>query len=387
MASARTIKLWSVVHTWTSLICMVFMLMLCITGLPLIFHDEIEHLLEDEVAAPVMPAGTPHLSLDLVIAAAKQRYPSDIVLFAARTQDHPNVVTVGMSPVAIPPPGQFRRVQLDSRTAEIFGEEPAQSGVMDVILKIHKDMFAGLPGELFLGAMGLVFVLSVVSGIVVYGPFMRRIAFGTIRKERSARIKWLDTHNLLGIVTVTWVVVVGITGTINTLAVPLFDLWRAQVLPSLLAPYKGQPLVKAGSVQAAVDVVRAALPDTIVTNVTMPTPARFGTPRHFVVWTKGTTPFTARMFTPVLVDAESGALTVAPQMPWYLRLLQVSRPLHFGDYGGLPLKIIWAIFDVLAIVVLMSGLYIWWKRRKRDQVAMQLASSYPSPAKADVNAS
>jgi hypothetical protein len=175
-------------------------------------------------------------------------------------------------------------------------------------------------------------------------------------------------------------VVVGITGTINTLAVPLFDLWRAQVLPGLLAPYKGQPLVKAGSVQAAVDVVRAALPDTIVTNVTMPTPARFGTPRHFVVWTKGTTPFTARMFTPVLVDAQSGALTVAPDMPWYLRLLQVSRPLHFGDYGGLPLKIIWAIFDILTIIVLMSGLYLWWKRRRPGQTPVLRASSKSSLA-------
>ncbi len=33
--------------------------MLCVTGLPLIFHDEIDDLLEDEIAAPVMPAGTP----------------------------------------------------------------------------------------------------------------------------------------------------------------------------------------------------------------------------------------------------------------------------------------------------------------------------------------
>jgi uncharacterized iron-regulated membrane protein len=375
MASARTIRTWSAIHTWTSLICMLFMLMLCVTGLPLIFHEEIEHLLEDEVAVPAMPAGTPDLSLDRVIAAAQQHYPAEIVLFAALSRDHPNIITVGTSPVAIPPPGQFRRVLLDSRTASILGEEPAQSGVMDVILKIHKDMFAGLPGELFLGAMGIVFVLSVVSGIVVYGPFMRRIAFGTIRKDKSARVKWLDTHNLLGIVTVIWLIVVGITGTINTLAVPLFDLWRAQVLPGLLAPYKGQPLVKAGSVQSVVDVVRAALPDTIVTNITMPTPARFGTPRHFVVWTKGTTPFTARMFTPVLVDAQSGALTVAPDMPWYLRALQISRPLHFGDYGGLPLKILWALLDVMAIIVLISGLYLWWKRVRASPARLASANS------------
>jgi uncharacterized iron-regulated membrane protein len=51
-------------------------------------------------------------------------------------------------------------------------------------------------------------------------------------------------------------------------------------------------------------------------------------------------------------------------MPWYLRLLEVSRPLHFGDYGGMPLKIIWALLDLVTIFVLGSGLYLWFARRK-----------------------
>ena len=29
-------------------------------------------------------------------------------------------------------------------------------------------------------------------------------------------------------------------------------------------------------------------------------------------------------------------------MPWYVKALKLSQPLHFGDYGGMPLKIIWA---------------------------------------------
>jgi len=52
-------------------------------------------------------------------------------------------------------------------------------------------------------------------------------------------------------------------------------------------------------------------------------------------------------------------------MPWYLRALDVSRPLHFGDYGGLPLKMIWALLDLVAILVLGSGLYLWAARRRR----------------------
>jgi len=43
----------------------------------------------------------------------------------------------------------------------------------------------------------------------------------------------------------------------------------------------------------------------------------------------------------------------------------VSQPLHFGDYGGLPLKIIWALLDIVTIVVLGSGLYLWLDRRQR----------------------
>ena len=349
-------RLWVQVHTWTSLISMIFLLMLCLTGLPLIFHDEINHYLDDEISAPSMPPGTPVLPLDRLIASAKQQLPEQYVMFAMFKAAEPLVV-VAMSPTAIPVPGQFHRLTVDARTGAVLGEEAPRQDVMDVILRIHRDMFTGLPGELFLGLMGLVFAASIVSGIVVYWPFMRRLQFGTVR-DRSARLKWLDMHNLLGIVTVSWALAVGLTGTINTLAVPLFDLWRAQTMPALLAPYQGKPLAEAKSVEAAVDAVRTAFPDRQVTSVTMPTTTRFGSPQHVMVWTK------ARMFKPVLVDAQDSTKMVVPELAWYLTALQVSRPLHFGDYGGLPLKIIWAILDVITIIVLCSGLYLWVAKRR-----------------------
>ncbi|GLH79071.1 membrane protein [Bradyrhizobium sp. SSBR45G] len=376
-------RLWVQVHTWTSLISMVFLLMLCLTGLPLIFHQEIDHYLEDEISAPEMPSGTPLLPLDRLIASAQQRLPEQHVLFVA-PKEAESIAVVTMSPTAIPVPGQFHRLTVDARTGAVLGEEGPHQDVMDVILRIHRDMFTGLPGELFLGLMGLVFAASIISGVVIYWPFMKRLQFGTVR-NRSARLRWLDLHNLLGIVTVSWALAVGLTGTINTLAVPLFDLWRAQTMPALLAAYQGKPLAEAKSVGGAVDAVRAAFPDRLVAFVTMPTTARFGSPQHLIVWTKGGTPFTARMFQPVLVDANDSAKMVAPGVSWYLRALQVSRPLHFGDYGGLPLKIIWALLDVITIIVLSSGLYLWvakrWgsKRRLATSAAATVAPVTVSP--------
>jgi uncharacterized iron-regulated membrane protein len=150
----------------------------------------------------------------------------------------------------------------------------------------------------------------------------------------------------------------------NTLAIPLYDLWRAQTLPVLLKPYQGMPVATASAIDEAIARVRDKLPGTIVTSVTLPTSGRFGSPQHLVVWTKGNSPLTARLFTPVLVAMDGSLNVIAPQMPWYLRALQTSRPLHFGDYGGLPLKILWALLDLMAIVVLYSGIYLWFAKRK-----------------------
>src|SRR3546814_3569311 len=92
-------------------------------------------------------------------------------------------------------------------------------------------MLAGLPGKLFLGVMGVLFAIAIVSGVVFYRPFMAKLAFGTVRRERSRRVKWLDLHNLLGIVTVGWLIVVALTGVINTLAEPRSAAHQSELQP------------------------------------------------------------------------------------------------------------------------------------------------------------
>ena len=47
----------------------------------------------------------------------------------------------------------------------------------------------------------------------------------------------------------------------------------------------------------------------------------------------------------------------------------MSQPLHFGDYGGMPLKILWAVMTVATTVVLSTGLYLWVVRIRRRRAA------------------
>jgi uncharacterized iron-regulated membrane protein len=368
MAQLKSIKRWFWWHRWTSLICTLFLLLLCLTGLPLIFADEIDGWLNPTHYAE-MPANTPAANLDGMINQAKKRYPKQLLTSFFIDDDEPQVV-ISMAPTMAPADKLAHSLQFDSRTGKLLRDDPPfdqqPQTFIGLMLSLHIDLFMDLPGELFLGFMGLLFVISIISGVVLYGPFMKKLDFGTVRTERSKRLKWLDLHNLLGIATAVWLFVVGLTGVMNELSTPLFGIWQITDVKAMLDKYKGHKVPEQqylSSAQDAYETTKKAVPGMTVVSVVYPGNA-FGSPYHYLLWAKGNEPFTSRLFSPVLVDARNGKLEAVVKMPIYLRALEVSRPLHFGDYGGTPLKIIWAVFDIIAIVVLISGVYLWVVRRK-----------------------
>lgn len=376
----KTIKAWAWLHKWSSLVCTAFMLLLCITGLPLIFHHEIGHLLGTEVEAREMPADTPRLSLDKVLAIARAEHPDRVVQYASQPEDSPDLWFVTMTPTPAPT-DDFRSVAVDARTGEVYERPRVDQGFMWVMFKLHVDLFAGLPGMLFLGLMGFLLLVAIVSGAVLYSPFMRKLDFGTVRCERRARLKWLDLHNLLGIVTLVWLFVVGATGMVNTWADLMVKYWQHDQLSALLAPYQGQPtvpLAERGSVQVGLDKALAQLPGKELSFVAFPGTA-YSSPHHTTFFLRGNEPLSARLLQPVLVDARTLAVTSSPELPWYLTALLVSQPLHFGDYGGLPMQILWAVLDIASIIVLGSGLYLWLRKGQpanaRDHAAAVVVSS------------
>lgn len=365
---AHTVRIWSVVHTWTSLICTVFMLLLCLTGLPLIFHHEIDELLgySHEV---VPPAGAKKLPVDVIAAGALKNQPGKVLQYIAWERDEPDKVVAYTNAAPDAPPNDAVLTAFNAYTAEPMGL--VGGGPMLIVLRLHVDMFAGLPGKLFLGAMGLLLVVAVISGVVLYWPFTRRLEFGAIRRTSTRRVKWFDFHNLLGVTTVVWVLIVGGTGVINTWAELMLDRWKATELAAMAAPYAGKGAPRSlGSLDLLVANAAQAAPGMSVAFIAFPgTP--FSSSHHYAAFMRGDTALTSRLLRPILFDGETSRVTDTHDLPFYLKALFVSQPLHFGDYGGMPLKIIWAVLDVLAIVVLGSGLYLWIARLRRT----------PSPAR------
>src|SRR5882724_465680 len=258
---------------------------------------------------------------------------------------------------------------------------------MYMVRELHEELFAGLPGQLFLGVMGGLFVVAIISGAVVYGPFMRKLDFGTIRRDKTRHLKWLDLHNLLGIVTLTWAFVVGVTGVMNTLAQPLFSLWRTDHLPRLLAPYQGKPLpARLHSVQGIVDTARQALPDTEVVSVVFPWVAMCG---HVLVKPVVTTPATQHRRPLVMPDASpliglfmphptASTSFTAPDLLHCLEIRRSVKPAALSEPGPNPDELRRLL--TVASRVPDHGALVPWRFILFQGDARQAASAQPAAA-------
>src|SRR3546814_19501843 len=147
-----TIQAWYLVHKWTSLVCTAFLLMLCVTGLPLIFAEEIGHLsgAEPELTAPA-PGAVP-ANLDSLIAKAKAEYPGEMPLFLGWYPDEP-IVYVNLGPSEATPPSGMLTPLFVASSGVLVPAPQFTEGVPYWIPRLHPDMLAGLHGQLFHGVL------------------------------------------------------------------------------------------------------------------------------------------------------------------------------------------------------------------------------------------
>ncbi|MBS0221314.1 MAG: PepSY domain-containing protein [Proteobacteria bacterium] len=65
--SSIALRRWLLGHKWTSLVCTLFLLLLCVAGLPLVLREELGGLLDSDPPYADLPATTPMGNLDRMV--------------------------------------------------------------------------------------------------------------------------------------------------------------------------------------------------------------------------------------------------------------------------------------------------------------------------------
>lgn len=385
-AKQRSPHLWTVLHRWAGLILTLFVALLGLTGAILVFRPEIDRALNADLFT--VDSTTGELTTEEIMHAVASRY-SDArvheVMYATSPGESWRVL-IGPRPGNTA--GRALEVFVNPGTGAIIGERvhvdalltPApldRRSVMAYIRRIHFEWLLGETAYRVMGAITFVWLATTLVGLYIAWPkrgqWRRALA---IKWSAGAVRGWFDAHRSIGLASSVILLPVMITGLWWNTDVLLRPLVKA-VLPQsgsihLMSEHHAHGAVDAPPV-AVNDIIAAAKrhepgarPTRVVLDYSM---------GQYVVWLHhpegsrlvwlahdmnggGNAMLTYSMLDGGLVHAVNADTARAGDV--YAGL---QYPLHTGSYFGLVGRWLWLIASLTPVVLAVSGVYVWAKRR------------------------
>ena len=364
-----------VIHQWVSLICALFLLLLTLTGLPLLFRNEInawntvnlpprgEPMALSEIWAG-LPQGTTEVS---------QAFPTKEILAVTPDGEDGTLYFRVKERGGKASRAHMRmggeQIMYDVRTGAVFDRKDrvyrseAVQEFMHTMHILHVRLGMEEGGRDFLAAMCVLAVISIVSGVYLYLPMMKTLAFGT-RRRRSSRVFWSDWHKLTSIFAGTWAVLMCVSGVFIVLySVGMRDYQRtahARAAEHFVVQTQDAPQISAEEAYAR---IAAEFPQKDVISMRLPT----ADSAYYVFQIAEPTvrPTDFALGTQVYLAAGGGEPLLVP-VPAWLTMAPFFLNMHIHNHEMTAEKIFWALLILMTAAMIVTGIVLWltrWRNR------------------------
>lgn len=367
---AQTVRDYLSVHTWTGILSGMLLFVAFYAGGLAMFEPEI---------AQWARAETPRAAAGPSADALAARFLADGEVPARATLVLPGDANVAPY-MRYEVEGRTHRVELDAAGGlRAFDGNDTAAG--DFVDNLHRKGGLPLPLELaepVIGIVALVYAVALISGVVVLVPSLIKDLF-VLRITRNVKRMWLDAHNLIGIGSLPFHIVMALSAAVFGLHDWIYDTQDRLIYPQGLAAVIAEAAPKRTPVTP--DTTAWLAPSQLVERVKQVAPdfqpvdlayRGLGTPKA-AVFIAGTDDRHFKRSARVgyaLVDPASGELLTTSYLPGqqsstWAALLASFFSLHFGSYGGEPLRVLYAVLGVAGALLFYTGNVLWIESRSK----------------------
>ena len=245
---------------------------------------------------------------------------------------------------------------------------------------LHLPMLWGL---IAVGALGVMMASLIVGGVLAH-PRIFRDAF-RLRSRGQKQLALADWHNRLGVWTLPFGLAIAITGAMLGLSVMTTQItaktWYGGDVEAAYAPIFGAEGVNndrpapLANIAGAMRDFEARFPDVTLSYVTMHDPGKAGQHLQLI----GDHPRRLIFGEYYVYDAGGNFLRTQGLADGDLgkQLAASTYKLHFGNFGGLPVKLAYMLMGAALTVVAGTGMSIWLvKRRQRGRASPRLEGAW-----------
>ena len=385
------------VHQWVSLICALFLLLLTLTGLPLLFRGEINawNTVNMPESGEPMPMAELWQALSEGEAAVRAAYPTKEILAVTPDDTDGTLYFRVVERGGVAGRSHMRmggeQIMYDVRTHTAFDRKERiyrHDGVqifMHTMHILHVRMGMDTGGRDFLALMCALSVISIVTGIYLYLPMMKSMAFGTHRRKTS-RVFWSDWHKITSIFAGTWATVMCVSGIVIVLySVGMRDYHSTAHIAAMehfAAQEQQAETLRPADALARVEESRLGRD---VISMQLPTASY-----PFYVFQTADPPVRATDFVlgeQTYLPADGGTPFTVP-VPAWMKAAPFFLNIHIHNHELLAVKIFWALLILMTAAMIVTGIVLWLTRwHSRIAAAAEIAvkkrsnASWEEPAR------
>ncbi|HEY9185796.1 MAG TPA: PepSY-associated TM helix domain-containing protein [Salegentibacter sp.] len=337
-------------HSWFGLIAGLFLLLMGLSGSILVFHEQLDSwFFRDQLQQKF--SGTQQL--DLAVENVQKVYPGwdtrlkqfdagEVLVFDLRNQK------------------KRRYVFVDPDTGKIQKEINANTHFTSWLLKLHYSLHAGAIGRILVLLFGIIFFLSLFSGIILYQKsILKTLSFRVRLNRNNSRNFYSSLHRYVGV----WSLFLNLV-LVSTGIVLAYTVAKAGLNP---LPAPSGPEVEI-SLARSLEELKEDFPDFTPTYIRLP----LNKDADITVFGKfsGDAFFYSEFYNYIKLDYRNAKISSVKKVAdasFSNKLASTVMPLHYAEFGGLAMKILYCLIGLSGPFLSVSGFIIWQKRKRKGR--------------------
>ena len=340
------------VHKWTGLVAGLFIFIMGISGSILVFHDEIEKSLDGDLL-------TVKNSLPVDIDKAYETINTSFKNWEIRLEhfsDNPKESLV----FGLRRPAERLTVFVHPATGSIFKQVETEKTFIKWILKLHYSLHAGTAGKTIVFIIGLLFLASLITGLIIYRKAFTDILLFRVKfNNKNKKAFSSSLHRYVGVWAVLLNLIIVISGLLISYDVMIYGFSSPQTI-NPKSPEIGISLEK------TLQTISSRHPEFEANYIRFP--KADGAALLILGSLKGQPFYYSKTGNSISIDPASGQVLEVKNIEGASskeQIASISKAIHFVEFDNIFIKLIFCLAGLSVPLLSITGFLLWkWKKKK-----------------------